>query len=154
EVNFFGQVNLTKQLWPLLCAAKQANIVLISSVVGTFGFPQRSAYSASKHALEGFFESWMLENKRENIFFTTVSPGRIQTDISSSALKADGSAHQIMDEGQLNGIPASVCAQKIIRGISKNKRKIYVVQKEMVLIVLRKIWPSLYFTLVKKLKLS
>jgi hypothetical protein len=59
-----------------------------------------------------------------------------------------------MDEGQLNGIPASVCAQKIIQGISKNKRKIYVVQKEMVLIILRKIWPSLYFTLVKKLKLS
>ena len=154
EVNFFGQVNLTKQLWPLLCNAAHANIVLISSVVGTFGFPQRSAYSASKHALEGFFESWMLENKRDNIFFTTVSPGRIQTDISSSALKADGTPHQKMDDGQLNGIPAAVCAAKIINGIQKDKRKVYVVQKEMVLIVLRKLLPSLFFKLVVKLKLS
>jgi len=154
EVNFFGQVNLTKQLWPLLCNAAHANIVLISSVVGTFGFPQRSAYSASKHALEGFFESWMLENKRVNVFFTTVSPGRIQTDISSSALKADGTPHQKMDDGQLNGIPAAVCAAKIINGIQKNKRKVYVVQKEMVLIVLRKLLPSLFFKLVVKLKLS
>jgi short-subunit dehydrogenase len=154
EVNFFGQVHLTKQLWPLLCNSAHANIVLISSVVGTFGFPQRSAYSASKHALEGFFESWMLENTRNNIHFTTVSPGRIQTNISSAALKGDGSSHNKMDDGQLNGIPAEVCAAKIIAGIQKNKRKVYIVQKEMILIVLRKLWPSLFIKLVKKLKLA
>ncbi|MCE2740044.1 MAG: SDR family oxidoreductase [Sphingobacteriales bacterium] len=154
EVNFFGQVHLTKQLWPLLCNSAHANIVLISSVVGTFGFPQRSAYSASKHALEGFFESWMLENTRNNIHFTTVSPGRIQTNISSAALKGDGSSHNKMDDGQLNGIPADVCAAKIIAGIQKNKRKVYIVQKEMILIVLRKLWPSLFIKLVKKLKLA
>jgi dehydrogenase/reductase SDR family member 7B len=154
ELNFFGQVSMTKQLWPLLCQSAHANIVLISSVVGTFGFPQRSAYSASKHALEGFFESWMLENTRENIHFTIVSPGRVQTNISSAALKADGTAHQKMDEGQINGIPADVCASKIIAGIIKNKRKVYVVQKEMILIILRKFWPSLFIKLVKKLKLA
>jgi short-subunit dehydrogenase len=123
-------------------------------VVGTFGFPQRSAYSASKHALEGFFESWMLENNRPNIFFTTVSPGRIQTNISESALKADGSAHQMMDAGQLDGIPAEVCARKIASGVSKDKRKIYVVQNEIILILFRKLLPYFYFKLVKKLKLS
>lgn len=154
EVNFFGQVAVTKKLWRLICNSTHANIVLISSVVGTFGFPQRSAYSASKHALEGFFESWMLENNRPNIFFTTVSPGRIQTNISESALKADGSAHQVMDAGQLNGIPAEVCARKIALGVSKDKRKIYVVQNEIILILFRKLLPYFYFKLVKKLKLS
>lgn len=154
EVNFFGQVNLTKSLWPLLINSPHANIVLISSVVGTFGFPQRSAYSASKHALEGFFESWMLENKRENIFFTTVSPGRIYTNISYSALKADGSAHQQLDQGQAKGISAEACAKKIINGIIRNKRKVYVAQQEMVLVILRKCLPFLFFRLVKKLKLS
>jgi hypothetical protein len=59
-----------------------------------------------------------------------------------------------MDDGQLNGIPAAVCAAKIINGIQKDKRKVYVVQKEMVLIVLRKLLPSLFFKLVVKLKLS
>ncbi len=154
EVNFFGQVSLTKNLWPLLCNSTHANIVLLSSVVGTFGFPQRSAYSASKHALEGFFESWALENKRTNIHFTTVSPGRIKTNISLSALKADGSAHQVMDQGQLKGIPVEVCVGKIVKGIQKNRRKIYIVQGEIVLITLRKVIPPLYFWLVKKLKLA
>lgn len=154
EVNFFGQVALTKGLWPLLLAAPKANIVLISSVVGTFGFPQRSAYSASKHALEGFFESWMLENKHEHIHFTTVSPGRIKTNISYSALKSDGTPHSVMDEGQAKGISAEDCARKIIAGVLKNKRKVYVAKGEMVLIILRKVIPFMYFRLVKKLKLS
>ena len=154
EINFFAQVNLTKSLWPLLVNSAHANIVLISSVVGTFGFPQRSAYSASKHALEGFFESWMVENKRENIFFTTISPGRIYTNISYSALKADGSAHQQLDEGQAKGISAEACAKKIINGIIKNKRKVYVAQQETVLIILRKYLPFLFFKLVKKLQLK
>lgn len=154
EVNFFGQVGLTKSVWPLLCNSTHANIVLISSVVGTFGFPQRSAYSASKHALEGFFESWMTENKRENIHFTTVSPGRIQTNISLSALKADGTPHELMDEGQKKGIPVEICATKIIKGIKNDRRKVYVIQNEWVLIIARKVCPPLYFWLVKSLKLS
>lgn len=154
EVNFFGQVGLTKSLWPLLLEAPKTNIVLISSVVGTFGFPQRSAYSASKHALEGFFESWMLENQHPHIFFTTVSPGRIKTNISYSALKSDGTPHAVMDDGQAKGITAEHCAHKIIQGIIKGKRKIYVAKGEMVLVTLRKVFPFLYFRLVKKLKLA
>jgi dehydrogenase/reductase SDR family protein 7B len=130
EVNFFGQVALTKSLWPLLINSSHANIVNISSIVGTFGFSQRSAYSASKHALEG----------------------RIVTNISYSALKADGSSHQASDPGLENGITAEVCAQKIIRGIHRDQRKVYVVQKEMVMIILRKCIPSLFFRIAKNLK--
>ena len=152
EVNFFGQVALTKALWPLLLNSVHANIVLISSVVGTFGFAQRSAYSASKHALEGFFESWMIENTHPNIFFTTVAPGRIFTNISYSALQADGTSHRQLDAGQANGISAEKCAQKIVKGIRRDKRKIYVVQSEIILIFLRKCFPLVFFRIAKKLK--
>ncbi len=152
EINFFGLVDLTKSLWPLLIKSAHANIVLISSVTGTFGFSQRSAYAASKHALEGFFESWMIENDKPNIHFTTIAPGRVFTNISFNALKADGSAHLQLDNGQANGIPAAVCAEKIIRAINRNQRKLYIVQKEMVLVVLRKCFPFLFFRIAKKLQ--
>ncbi len=151
EVNFFGPVNLTKSVWPLLLKSRHANIVLMSSVTGTFGFPLRSAYAASKHAIEGFFESWMLENTKPNIYFTTISPGRIQTNISLSALTADGSAHREMDNGLAKGINVDVCATKIINGILKNKRKIYVANNEMILVFLRKYIPGLFFRIAKKI---
>jgi short-subunit dehydrogenase len=154
ELNFFSPVKLTKLLWPNLHKSSHANIVNISSVTGTFGFPQRSAYAASKHAMEGFFESWMLETKSPNIHFTIVAPGRIQTNISYNALKNDGTKHQIFDSGQAKGISAKTCAKLIIQGIVKNKRKIYIVKEEKVLIWLHRFFPSVFVYLVKKLGLK
>lgn len=154
EINFFSVVKLTKLLWPALVASAHANIVNISSVTGTFGFPQRTAYAASKHALEGFFESWMLENKLPHIYFTTIAPGRVNTNISYKALKNDGTAHQTMDAGQANGIPAQKCALKIIKAINQNKRKVYIVQQERILLFLHKHLPGAFIYLVKKLGLK
>lgn len=154
ELNFFAPIKLTKKIWHLLIQSKHANVVNISSVVGTFGFPQRSAYAASKHAMEGFFESWMLENVAENIHFTTVSPGRINTAISYNALKKDGTKHEITDDGQAKGIKPDDCANRIITAIEKNKRKIYIVKQERVLLFFNRFIPSIFVLLVKKLKLS
>ncbi len=151
EVNFFGPVQLTKALWPALINSKHANIVLISSVTGSFGFPLRSAYAASKHAIEGFFESWMLENKKRNIVFTIVAPGRIRTNISSAALTGDGKPHRQSDPGLESGISAEDCARKIIRGIHLDKRKIYVARQELVLVILRKCFPFLFFRLARRI---
>lgn len=154
ELNFFSPVRLTKNLWPLLTKSTHANIVNISSVTGTFGFPQRSTYAASKHAMEGFFESWMLENKAPNIHFTIVAPGRVLTNISFNALKNDGSKHQVLDEGQAKGIKADVCASKIIAAVAKNKRKVYIVQQERILLFLYRYFPAVFVLLVKKLGLK
>jgi short-subunit dehydrogenase len=56
EVNFFGLVNLTQLLLPLLIKAS-GKIFNFSSVFGFTGFPLSSAYCASKFAVEGFSES-------------------------------------------------------------------------------------------------
>jgi dehydrogenase/reductase SDR family protein 7B len=154
ELNFFSPVKLTKLVWPLLVNSKHANIVNISSVTGTFGFPQRSAYAASKHAMEGFFESWMLENKQPHIHFTIVAPGRILTNISFNALKNDGTKHQVLDEGQAKGIKAEVCAARIAAAIKRNKRKVYIVQQERILLFLHRFFPAVFVSLVKKLGLK
>lgn len=154
ELNFFSPVKLTKLLWPLLLKSSHANIVLTSSVTGTFGFPQRSAYAASKHAIEGFFESWLLENRHDHIHFTTVAPGRILTNISYSALKHDGSQHKLLDEGQAKGIRAEVCAARILAAVEKDKRKIYIVKSERVLLFLHRYFPSLFVWTVKRFNLQ
>jgi short-subunit dehydrogenase len=154
ELNFFSPVKLTKLVWPLLVKSTHANIVNISSVTGTFGFPQRSAYAASKHAMEGFFESWMLENKQPHIHFTIVAPGRILTNISYNALKNDGTKHQVLDEGQAKGMKAEDCAARIIRAVGRDRRRVYIVQQERILLFLHRFFPSLFVYLVKKLGLK
>ncbi len=70
EVNFFGTIALTKLVLPEMIEKGGGHIAATSSLVGKFGFPYRSSYSASKHALHGFFESLLAENKTNNIRVT------------------------------------------------------------------------------------
>jgi dehydrogenase/reductase SDR family member 7B len=57
NINFWGTVALTQAVIPSMLSNKEGQIVVISSLVGKFGTKFRSAYSASKHALHGYFLS-------------------------------------------------------------------------------------------------
>lgn len=151
ETNFFGTINLTKQVLPAMIKAKSGNIVVISSIVGKFGFPLRSAYSASKHALQGYFDSLRAEYFKDNIRVTIVSPGRILTNISINAVDKDGKKHGIMDDGQADGMPADICAKKIISAVSKNKKDILVGRSELLMAYFRKFIPPLYYRLARNI---
>lgn len=144
EVNFFGSIHLTKAVLPLMVKAGKGNIVGMSSAAGKFGFPLRSYYSASKHALHGFYEALGLELKDTDIHTTVVCPGRIKTDISKNALKGDGAAHAEMDPGQEKGVDVEVCAAKIKRGIARNKTEIYIGGGEILMIYLKRYTPWLF----------
>jgi len=127
-------------------------IVAISSVTGKFGFPLRSAYSASKHAMYGFYETVEAEYFDKGIRTTMVCPGRIRTNISMGALGPDGKPQNIMDHGQEYGTPVSICAKDIINGIRKNKRDIYPGGKEVLMVYFKRFLPALAYLLAKKAK--
>ena len=98
EINYFGGVYLIKKFKEHLKAAKEIHIAVTTSISGLFGFPLRSAYCASKHALFGFYESMELEYP--NIKVTFLIPGRIRTEISKSALLASGEKCHSQGEAQ------------------------------------------------------
>ncbi|MBN2634300.1 MAG: SDR family NAD(P)-dependent oxidoreductase, partial [Bacteroidales bacterium] len=90
EINYFGTVALTRAILPYMIKQKSGYIAATSSISGRFGFPLRSAYSASKQALHGFFETLYLENKQNNIGTSVIIPGRVKTEISLHALNSLG----------------------------------------------------------------
>ncbi len=152
ETNFFGTVTLTKEIMPAMVKSGGGTIVVISSIVGKFGFPLRTAYSASKHALQGYFDSLRAEMKQYNIKVTIVSPGLIRTNISINAIDKNGKPHGVMDKRQDNGMPADICAKKIIKAVKKNKKDILIGRKELLMVYLRKFIPVLYYKLAAKVK--
>lgn len=110
EVNFFGTVALTKAVLPGMISNKSGHIVTISSVMGKFGTKHRSAYAASKHALQGWFDCLRQEMYEHNIEVTVVCPGYVQTDITVNALTAKGDKFNKMGEGQKKrDEPGRVC---------------------------------------------
>lgn len=150
EVNFFGPLILTKGVLPRMLSQGDGRIVAISSVVGKFGFPMRSAYSASKHAMHGFFETLGLECEDRGVSATLVCPGRVKTAISLNAVTRDGSAHGKMDPGQEQGIPADVCARKIVKAVKKRKHEVYIGRGEVAMVYFRRFIPPLFRMLAKK----
>lgn len=152
EVNYFGTIALTKAILPYMIRQKSGHIVATSSISGRFGFPLRSAYSASKQALHGFFETLYLENKNNNIKTSVLIPGRVRTNISYHALTAEGREHGRMDEGLAKGISPERAAGIIIRGIIKDKREILVGAGELSMLYIRRIWPWLFFRIADRIK--
>ena len=150
DLNYFGPVFLTKLVLPHMLDNKKGHIVAISSIVGKFGFPLRSAYSASKHALKGFFESLDAEEYQNNIRVTLVYPGFITTNISVNAVTADGTASGEMDNNQKGGMSPETCAKKIVRGIEKEKHELLVGKKELLLVHIRRFLPALYYKMARK----
>jgi len=150
EVNYFGQIALTKAVMPHMIKQGGGHIVAISSVSGKFGFHLRSAYAASKHALHGFFESVYLEYYDERIRTTLVNPGRVHTQISVNSLKGDGNKHGEMDPGQAKGMPADVCARHILKAIRKEKPEINLVWPDVALVYLKRYVPALFRRMARK----
>ena len=152
EVDYFGAVILTKAVLPCMMAQGGGHILCTSSMVGLFGFPLRSAYSAAKHALHGFFESLRIEYYHSNIKVSIIIGGRIQTAISMNALTADGTAYGRMDQGQQGGIPKEKAARQILRGIRRNKREIWAGGTELLMVLFKRWCPRLHFTIARKIK--
>ncbi|MBM7655350.1 SDR family oxidoreductase [Neobacillus cucumis] len=84
ETNFFGVIAVTNAVLPIMRASKQGRIINMSSISGRFGFPGLSAYTASKHALEGYSESLRLELRPFGIDVSLIEPGSYQTNIWTS----------------------------------------------------------------------
>ncbi|MGH0176023.1 UNVERIFIED_CONTAM: hypothetical protein FKN15_010639, partial [Acipenser sinensis] len=90
ELNYLGTVSLVKCVLPHLVERKRGQIVTISSVAGLAGVPLASGYSASKHALQGFFNSLRSELADfPEITISSVCPGPVQSQIIKNAFTGD-----------------------------------------------------------------
>ena len=152
EVNFFGVVALTKALLPHMIENGGGQLAATSSLVGKFGFPYRSAYSASKHALHGYYESLLAENSKHKIKVSMMIPGRVQTNISRFAIDKEGKEHGKLDDGQANGISAEKAARLIFSGLKREKKEIWVGGNEMMMLHIRRFLPSLYYYMATRIK--
>jgi dehydrogenase/reductase SDR family protein 7B len=150
EINYFGNISLTKTVLPHFREKKSGHIIVTSSIAGKFGFFLRSAYSASKHALQGFYESLALEEEKNNIHVTMLVPGKINTPISTNALTGEGAKHGFMDHNQETGMPVEVCVQKIIKATLQKKREILIGNKEIKAVTLKRFFPALFWKVIRK----
>lgn len=152
EIDYFGTVAITKALLPKMLKAGGGQFVVITSLVGKFGTPYRSAYAAAKHALHGFFDSLRAELHDENICVSIVLPGFIHTNVSVNAVTEDGSKLNEMDDAQANGMSADKCASIIYKNAERGKQEFVVGGKEVLGVYLKRFVPGLFSSIIRKTK--
>jgi NAD(P)-dependent dehydrogenase (short-subunit alcohol dehydrogenase family) len=81
DVNFFGVLNVTREVLPVMRPRRSGLIVNLSSMAAFGGTPALSAYCSSKFALEGFSECLFLEMQPHGIDVVLVEPGSYRTKI-------------------------------------------------------------------------
>ena len=149
NTNYFGCVVITKALLPSMLARKSGQFIVVSSVSGIYGVPKLSSYSASKHALHGFFESLRAEVTKDNIKITMAIPGFVKTPITVNALNGDGSKHGKMMEVQDRGLNPSHVALTILDAASKNKEEVLIGKLELLGVYCKRLFPDLFSKIIR-----
>ena len=108
ETNFFGVLNITKKIIPIMRLQKSGTIINISSGAGQVGFPGISAYVSTKFAIEGFSESLTYELLPYGIKVVIIEPGVIKTNffrnckVSEHSVKKNSTYSPSLDKFQKN----------------------------------------------------
>lgn len=155
DVNYFGTIALSKALLPHLIAQKSGQFVVITSVVGKVATPVRSSYSASKHALHGFFDSLRAETYQHNIKVTLACPGYVKTNISMNALTGTGAAQNKMDVATNNGLSPEYFSKKLLKAVSQEKNEVYIAGfREKSAIYMKRFFPKILAIMIRKMAVT
>ena len=133
DTNYLGMVRVNKAVLPLMRARGAGKIVLFSSINGLMGIPFQSAYTASKHAIEGYAECLAMEVKPFGIQVMLVEPGdhrsgsdkyrphaAAMNDASPYAAEYESSITQIAHD-EHNGSDPDVLGRKIARTLDRER---------------------------------
>jgi len=155
EIDYFGQIALTKAVLPSMLERRSGHIVVTTSVMGMMPAPLRSAYCAAKHALHGFFDTLRTEVWQEGIRITLLCPAAVRTNISVNALTGTGERFGRMDRIIETGISPEACAGKTLDAVRKGKREVVIGRAQYRYGVwARRLLPALYYAALKRTKLD
>nr|KAJ3418592.1 hypothetical protein HK105_008128 [Polyrhizophydium stewartii] len=121
RTNVFSPIMATKHFLPLLRASK-GQILVISSAAGIMAAPTRPIYTASKHAMTGFFKTLRIELAASGVSVCIALPGTVDTELRDAAVDGMGATSKYRGSA---GISADECARIIIAGADRGDREIY-----------------------------
>jgi short-subunit dehydrogenase len=134
--NVMAPMALTRDLMPLLVAARPSRVVNIGSVFGDIAYPQFSGYSASKFALRGFSNALRREWKHAGIGVTYAAPRATRTDAAVAFDELIANANMSVDS------PANV-ARQIWRSVASGHDSIYAPAPERIYVLIQRIFPQI-----------
>ena len=155
EVNYFGTIALSKYVLAGMVERGFGHHVAVTSAVGILYSPLRAGYSASKHAVHGFFDCLRSEHSDDGIKVTLILPGYVNTKISYNALMGDGSKQNTLDKAQANGLTVDQLVVKMLKSVAAQKEESYIGGfKEVMGIYVKRFFPTIFSKIVRKVAVT
>lgn len=141
QTNFWGAVYCSKYALPHLIKSK-GSIAVISTTAGFVGLPGRTAYSASKFALHGFFDTLRSEHLDDGLHVAMIFPGFTASNIRKNALNGEGNKQGNSPRNEETMISAETVANTVLRSIIRRKRQVLIGGQSRLIWWLRMFFPA------------
>ena len=174
DINYNSIINFSRSFLPHLMKEEETALINTSSIFGIITTPNNTVYHASKFAVRGFTESLAKEMEGSNTQIHCIYPGHIGTNIAVNAKFGDQVVKGESKEGilGLNGEPVKdikgnqvsekeagirfrdagmdpdKAAQIILKGIKKNKKRIFVGIDAKLMEISQRIFPDSYWRMM------
>lgn len=149
EVNYFAAVSCTALFLGAVRQAKGTHLAM-SSVAGFSPLIQRTAYAASKHALEGFFKSLRSEERPFGVKVQIAAPSFVGTNIGRAEPQSGGLARPGSATDAVDVMTPEQASAQILRGLSKGHEMIPVGRVARLAWWLNRIAPRHYQKLMER----
>jgi short-subunit dehydrogenase len=136
QTNVMAPMALTRDLMPLLVAAKPSRVVNVGSIFGDIGYPDFTCYSAAKFALRGFSIALRREWKQKGISITYAAPRATRTD---AAVAFAG----LIAKTKMNLDSPEQVARQIWRAIASGHDSVYAPGPERVYVLIQRLFPRI-----------
>ena len=170
DLNYNSLVYCSRAFLPHLMKEKESALVNTSSIFGIITTPNNTVYHATKFAVRGFTESLAMELRDDPIQINCVYPGHIGTNIvldarfkkeilltnGEYAKDSNGKLLTVEDVGSTfreTGMNPNKAAKIILKGVKKNKRRIFVGLDAKVMEIAQRLSPSHYIRIIPILNL-
>ena len=136
QTNIIAPMALTRDLFPLLIAAKPSRVVNVGSIFGDIGYPEFTCYSATKFALRGFSIALRREWRKKGISVTYAAPRATKTDAAAAFAS-------LIAKTKMNMDPPEQVARQIWRAIASGHDSVYAPAPERIYVLIQRLFPSI-----------
>ncbi|CAN9505987.1 unnamed protein product [Ophioblennius macclurei] len=148
--NYFGPVTLAKGVLPSMISRRSGHLLLVNSIQGKLAVPFRTAYAASKHAVQAFFDCLRAEVEEYGISVSTIH----HTFINSSACGSEGasparSIWSLLYTKKPLGVSPDEATAEIVKMLNSRKKEVVIAPSlPKAAIYARSFFPNVFFAVM------
>lgn len=149
EINYFAAIAMARAFLDPIRESRGTHLA-ISSVAGFAPLHGRTAYAASKHAMQGFFSSLRSEEAAHGVRCVIAAPSFVATNIGNTERAEGGLLRPGSARDGVDYMTPEAAARVILRGVEKGRDFVPVGRVACLASLLMRASPGLYQRLMRR----